>query len=142
MCQATSQESFAGLVPGHDFSHLSKAEIGRVSQNSCQQQRWIFRRLVRFEMCEVPGEAGPAVHLHQQVRDLDVRKHTAQAIPESLGLLRNTVLKRADLESRTVQLYIRQFIFPGESIGLVESTPQQRHSLLDVRGSGGRHSNA
>ena len=75
-------------------------------------------------MCEMPGEAGPAVYLHQQVRDLDVWKHTAQGIPESFGLLRNAVLKRADLESRTVQLCIRQLIFSGESIGLVESTPQ------------------
>ena len=69
------------------------------------------------------------------------RKHTAQGIPESFGLLRNAILKRAYLESRTVQLCIRQLIFSGESIALVESTPQMRHSLLYVRGCGRRHSN-
>jgi hypothetical protein len=90
----------------------------------------------------MPGEACPAVDLHQQVRDLEVWKHTSECITESLGLLRNAVLKRADLESRRVQLCIRQFIFPGENIRLVESTPQQRHSLLDVRGSARRHRNA
>ena len=46
-----------------------------------------------------------------------------EGIPESFGLLRHIVLKRADLEARTVQLRIRQLIFASESIRLIESTP-------------------
>jgi hypothetical protein len=93
-------------------------------------------------MREAAGEASPAIHFQQQVRDLHMREHSIEPVPQFVGFLRNVVFQRTDLQTCAVQLHVRQLAVTRERIALIEGLAQQGRTLLKIHrrrdGDGGR----
>ena len=102
------------------FRHLGQAQIGRVSQNCGEQERRVLDWFARFQMREAAGEASPAIHFQQQVRDLHMREHSIEPVPQFVGFLRNVVFQRTDLQTCAVQLHVRQLVVTRERIALID----------------------
>jgi len=113
------------------FRHLAQAQVDRVGQNGRQQQLPVFGPLAALEVPEVPGEAGPVVHLQKQFGDLQVRQQAGRLVGQRLRLVGDGTVKRRDLEAAAAgDGRIGQFAHGGEPFHGRHLTVQQGQPVL------------
>jgi len=94
---------------GGGLRHAFRAEIGRISQNRCEKGWGATHHILGMQMRELVGKTGPAVHLAQEVSDINARQQMVERPFQLFGLGRHVGPQRRNdqfpvLQPHAVQL--------------------------------------